>query len=257
MKMLRRYLMFSMILSLALHGQTSGLPAESQQQTGANELSTVDGGGETSGAIPNPALSNGTSKDRLFFTLPNFLTVENASNAPPLTAAQKFQVTARSAFDPVNFAWFGLLAGISQAQNSEPGYRQGWTGYGKRYAAYLGDGVIENFSTQAVLPALLHQDPRFFQSGQGGFWRRTGYAVSRIFVTRSDTGKTEFNYSEILGSAAASGISTYTYHPKGDRNLANTASVWGSQVGYDALTDVIKEFWPDIRRKMNKVNKSL
>ncbi len=251
MKTLRRYLILSMMLAYGVHGQTGG-PGPELQQDDTNEPCPAVG----DSLVPSPALSRGTSNDRLFFTLPNFLTVENASDAPPLTAAQKFQVTARSAFDPVNFVWFGLLAGMSQAENSEPGYRQGWAGYGKRYAAYLGDGVIENFSTQAVLPALLHQDPRFFQSGEGGFWRRTRYAVTRIFVTRSDSGRAQFNYSEILGSAAAAGISTYTYHPRGDRNLANTASVWGSQVGYDALTDVIKEFWPDIRGKLNKFNKS-
>jgi hypothetical protein len=251
MKMLRRYLILSWMVSFALLGQTAGQAPDVPAAPASNEPAQLEGGADAS-AHPSPALSNGTSKDRLFFALPNFLSVENAANAPPLTAAQKFQVTARSAFDPVNFAWFGLLAGMSQAENSEPGYRQGWTGYEKRYAAYMADGVIENFNTQAVLPALLHQDPRFFQSGQGGFWRRTRYAVTRIFVTRTDSGKAQFNYSEILGSAAAAGISTYAYHPSGDRTLANTASVWGSQVGYDALTYVIKEFWPDLRRKLNK-----
>jgi hypothetical protein len=215
MKTLRRYLVLSSMVSLALLGQTAGQALEVSAPAAFNEPAQL-GGGAVAPALATPALSNGTSNDRLFFTLPNFLSVENAADAPPLTAAQKFQVTARSAFDPVNFVWFRLLAGTSQAENSEPGYRQGWTGYEKRYAAYMADGVIENFSTQAVLPALLHQDPRFFQSGQGGFWRRTRYAVSRTFVTRTDSGKAQFNYSEILGSAAAAGISTYTYHPKGD-----------------------------------------
>jgi hypothetical protein len=251
MKTLRRYLALSWIVSLGLFGQTTGQATDAPVL--AASVGPVEPEGEGDAPAPaSPALSNGTSNDRLFFTLPNFLSVENAADAPPLTAAQKFQVTARSAFDPVNFAWFGLLAGMSQAQNSEPGYRQGWRGYEKRYAAYMGDGVIENLSTQAVLPALLHQDPRFFQSGQGGFWRRTSYAVSRILITRTDSGQAQFNYSEILGSAAAAGISTYTYHPRGDRTVANTASVWGSEVGYDALTYVIKEFWPDLRRKLNK-----
>jgi hypothetical protein len=250
MKMIYRSLVLSGMVSLALLGQTAeqgpAVPAP------APSSETQLAGGADAPAPASPALSNGTSKDRLFYALPNFLSVENAADAPPLSAAQKFQVTARSVFDPVNFVWFGLLAGISQAENSEPGYRQGAKGYAKRYAAYMGDGVIENFSTQAVLPALFHQDPRFFQSGQGGFWRRTRYAVTRIFVTRSDSGNAQFNYSEILGSAAAASISTYTYHPGGDRTLANTASVWGSQVGYDALTYVIKEFWPDLRRRLNK-----
>ena len=155
-------------------------------------------------------------------------------------------------FDYIQIPWYGLLAGVSQAENSEPGYGQGAAGYGKRFAASFADGTIESYLTGAVLPTLLHQDPRFFQLGKGGFWHRTGYAISRIFVTRADSGGGQFNYSEILGSALSAGISTYSYHPRGDRTLPNTASVWGTQVGYDTLTLAVKEFWPDIRRKLQK-----
>ena len=194
----------------------------------------------------------GTSKDRLFYALPNFLTIENVGQIPPLTAGQKFKVVARSSFDWVEFPWYGVLAGISQAQNSEAGYGQGASGYAKRFGSEFADGTIENFWTSAILPSLLHQDPRFYQLNQGGFWHRTGYAISRIFVTRSDSGKSQFNTSEILGSAIAAAISTYSYHPQADRTLSNTASVWGTQVGYDTLTIVVKEFWPDIRRKLSR-----
>ena len=79
-----------------------------------------------------------------------------------------------------------------------------------------------------------------------------GYAISRIFVTRTDSGGEQFNYSEIVGSALSAGISTYSYHPRGDRNVSNAFSVWGTQVGYDTITIVVKEFWPDIRRKLQK-----
>jgi hypothetical protein len=193
-----------------------------------------------------------TSNDRLFYTLPNFLTVENAGQVPPLTAKQKFKLEARSQFDPVEIVWYGFLAGISQANNSEPGYGQGAAGYGKRYAAAWGDGAIENFMVGAALPSLLRQDPRFFQLGKGSFWHRTRYAIGRIFIIRTDSGNREFNYSEVFGSAMSAGISTYTYHPHGDRTLGNTASVWGTQVGLDTLTLVVKEFWPDIRRKISR-----
>jgi hypothetical protein len=193
----------------------------------------------------------GTSNDRLFYALPNFLTVET-KNVPPLTPAQKFWVVTRGSFDYIQIPWYGFLAGVSQAENSEPGYGQGAAGYGKRYGAYLADGTIENFMVGAVLPSLLRQDPRYYQLGQGGFFHRTEYAVSRIFVTRTDAGRAQFNFSEIVGSAMAAGISTYSYHPRGDRNLPNTASVWGSQVGYDTITFVVKEFWPDIRRKLRR-----
>jgi hypothetical protein len=193
----------------------------------------------------------GTSDDRLFYALPNFLTVET-QNVPPLTVGQKFRVVARGSFDYIQIPWYGFLAGVSQAENSEPGYAQGAVGYGKRFGASAADGTIENFFTGAILPSILHQDPRFYQSGQGGFWHRTGYSVSRIFVTRTDSGGHQFNYSEIVGSTISAGISTYSYHPKGDRTLPNTASVWGTQVGYDTITIVVKEFWPDIRRKLSK-----
>jgi len=213
----------------------------------------------------------GTSNDRLFLALPNFLTLENSGNVPPLTTAQKFKVVARGSFDKVQFPWYGFLAGISQAEDSEPGYGQGAEGYVKRYASAFADGTLENFMTSAVLPSILHQDPRFFQSSDGGFSRRAGYAVSRIFVTRTDSGHTQFNYSEVVGSALSAAISTNAYHPRAfitkrydpatgmlayihndsDRTLPNTLSVWGTQVGYDTITIVVKEFWPDIHRKMN------
>jgi hypothetical protein len=202
--------------------------------------------------ISQSEAAKSTSNDRLFFALPNFLTLENSANVPPLTTGQKFKVVARSSFDPVQFVWYGFLSGISQAENSEPGFGQGGVGYGKRYGAAFADGTIENFMTSAVLSSLLRQDPRFFQSGEGGFVHRSEYAVSRIFITRTDSGQQRFNFAEVLGSAMAASISTYSYHPRADRTVANTASVWGSEIGYDTITIVVKEFWPDIRRKLHK-----
>ncbi len=199
-----------------------------------------------------PETENGTSNDRLFYALPNFLTLETAKRVPPLTTKQKFAVVLRSSFDYVEYPWYGFLAGISQAENSEPGYGQGAAGYGKRYGAAFADGAIENFMTGAVLPSILKEDPRFYQSSSGGFLHRAGYAASRIFVTRTDSGGERFNFSEIVGSGLSAGISTYAYHPRGDRTFPNTMSVWGTQVGYDTLTLVVKEFWPDIRKKISR-----
>src|SRR6202163_1470956 len=197
-----------------------------------------------------------TSNDRLFFALPNFLTIENADQVPPLTTKQKFAVVTRSSFDYIQVPWYAFLAGISQAENSEPGYGQGGAGYGNRFGAAAADGTIENYWTSAILPSVFHQDPRFFQSGKGGFWRRTGYAMSRIVVTRSDSGTNQFNVSEVFGSAIAAGISTYSYHPHADKTLSNAASVWESQIGYHPVTIVLKEFWPDIRRKITHKHNS-
>ena len=191
--------------------------------------------------------TTGTSNDRLFWTMPNFLTVKGAE-IPPLTAGQKFNVVTRSAFDYFEYPWYGMLAGISQAENDEAGYGQGAEGYAKRYGAAFADGTIENYMVGAVFPSALHQDPRFYELGKGGFWHRTLYAVSRVLITRSDSGHSQFNYSEIFGSATSASISTFSYHPRGERNIGNAATVWGTEVGYDALTFDVKEFWPDIHR---------
>jgi hypothetical protein len=263
--------------------QTQSAPAGTaaqQKDAGANSSTSsstqnkndqATGTQKKNAGTSNAGTSNaGTSNDRLFLALPNFLTLENSANVPPLTTGQKFKVVARGSFDKIQFPWYALLAGISQAENSEPGYGQGWEGYGKRNASAFADGTIENFMTSAVLPSILHQDPRFYQSSEGSVTHRAGYAVSRIFITRSDSGHKQFNYSEIFGSALSAGISTNTYHPRGfvtahfdpttnmvvyqhqasDRTLSNTLSVWGTQVGYDTITIVIKEFWPDIHRKL-------
>jgi len=232
------------------------LPARPQQQLPVDTTPTADqhkpavNSNAGPGTPSKDAQGSGATNDRLFFTLPNFLTVENASEVPPLTASEKIKLEARSQFDKVEYPWYGVLAGISQAENSEREYGQGMAGYGKRYGAALGDGMIENFLVAAALPSVLHQDPRYYQFGTGSFLHRAGYAVSRIFITRTDSGHAEFNFSEIVGSAMAAGISTYSYHPRDERNLANTASVWGTQVGLDMFTLVVKEFWPDIHRKL-------
>ena len=195
--------------------------------------------------------SRGTSTDRLFYVLPNFLTLEDAGKVPPLTTEEKFKVVTQSSFDWVKYFWFGALAGIGQAENSPAGYGQGAAGYGKRYGAAFGDSTIEDYMTSAIFPSLLHQDPRYFQLGKGSFWHRTEYAVSRIAVVRSDSGHSQFNFSEIVGAGASASISTFSYYPRRDRTASNVMNVWGEQLGIDTFVIVLKEFWPDIRRKLH------
>ena len=157
---------------------------------------------------PGPASSDkkdqttdpSTTHDRLFFALPNFLAIDSTAHVAPLTAGQKFKVAVRSSFDYVQYPWYAVLAGISQAQNSEPSYGQGAEGYAKRYATAFADGTIENFMVNAVVPSVLRTDPRYYQLGAGSFVRRTSYALSRLFITRTDSGHNTFNFAEIGGS---------------------------------------------------------
>lgn len=198
----------------------------------------------------------GTSKDRLFWVLPNFLTIESTDTVPPLTTREKFETQVRGLVDPSEFVLTAVVAGLGQASNSIPQYGQGFEGYAKRYATAYADNAVENMMSSAVLPSLLHQDPRYYQLGHGGFARRSWHAFSRLFVTRSDAGKEQFNYSEIFGSGMAAAISDYGYHPSGDQSAGNVANVWGTQMGIDLVTYMLKEFWPDLRRRFDRKGRS-
>ena len=102
--------------------------------------------------------------------------------------------------------------------------------------------------TTGVFPTLLHEDPRYFRKGTGGFWRRSGFAVKRLLVTRTDSGKSQFNFSEFGGNAVAGAISL-AYHSPEDRTVSNFLSNWGTQIVIDFVSNQLKEFWPDMRRK--------
>ncbi|MGD0965748.1 MAG: hypothetical protein ABSA57_17815 [Candidatus Acidiferrales bacterium] len=189
--------------------------------------------------------------DRMFFVMPNFLTVENESQVAPISWKEKFAITAKGAFDPYEFAVVGILAGVRQAENAYPGFGQGFEGYGKRYGTGFADQVDGNIMVGAVFPTILRTDPRYFQLGKGRFLYRFGYAMSRILITRRDSGGRLFNFAEFAGNATAIAISNL-YYPPADRGFSASANNWGVQMGIDALGNELKEFWPDIHRHLPK-----
>jgi len=227
--------------------------APEQQVPAAAQASPLE---KPNGAQQNasaPADQVKPKDDRILYTLPNYLTVENADHAPKLTVGEKYKLVAKDTFDWIEYPYVGAIAAIGQAQNSEPGYGQGWDGYAKRYGATFADTAVASFMTSAVLPSMLKEDPRYYQLGnmRGGFWRRAGYGISRIFVTRTDSGQSQCNYSELAGNLAAAGI-TNLYHPAADRTVTNTLSIWGTQTMWDALANEMKEFWPDLHHWIGK-----
>lgn len=192
--------------------------------------------------------------DRMFFIMPNFLTVGNEAHVAPIPWKEKFSITAKGVFDPYEFITVGVLAGIRQADNAYPAFGQGMEGYAKRYGAAFADQVDGNFMVGAVYPSILRTDPRYFQLGKGGFAHRFGYAFTRIFVTRKDSGGHMFNIPEFAGNATAIAISNL-YYPAADRGFAASANNWGVQMAIDAFGNELKEFWPDIHRRFSR-NKS-
>ncbi|MFZ0213305.1 MAG: hypothetical protein WBE20_10680 [Candidatus Acidiferrales bacterium] len=195
--------------------------------------------------------TNKPTNDRMFYVMPNYLTVQNEAEVQPLTWKGKFDITARGAFDPYEFAIVGVLAGIRQAHDAYPAFGEGAAGYGKRYGAAFADQVDGNMMVGAVFPSILRTDPRYYQLSHGRFIHRFGYALSRILISRSDSGRNVFNISEFAGNGVAAGISNL-YYPAQDRSASSTVSNWGTQLSVDGFGNELKEFWPDIHRKLHK-----
>jgi hypothetical protein len=124
-------------------------------------------------------------------------------------------------------------------------------GYAKRFGTTYGDFAIENAMTEGIFPTLLHQDPRYFRRSEGTRRSRVGYAMSRLFITRTDSGRNQFNYSEVVGSATSLAISN-AYYPDG-RSVGNNMGRYAVQLGFDAASNVLKEFWPDLKRKLPRL----
>src|ERR1039458_4158717 len=221
-------------------------PSNSQSQTGEKPSDDKNRQGQGQPTF---------NQDRLFGVLPNYATVENASQFKQLTVKDKYRLSWESMTDKVTFGFIGFQALIGQAEDSEPAYGQGFKGYARRYGTSYADAAIATTMTTSVFPSLLRQDPRYYVLGKGSIAHRTLYSVKCIFVTRSDSGRAEFNASEIAGNAVAAGLSN-TYHPLGDRTFANTVSIWGTDVMWDTAGNVAKEFWPDIRRHFSHKPKS-
>jgi hypothetical protein len=193
----------------------------------------------------------GTVNDRIFEVMPNYGTVENAKELPALRPGQKFRLATAGALDYFTFPFVAALAALDQAHNSPPSWGQGWGAYGKRYGSTYADNEIGTYMTTAVFPTILREDPRYYQrgSGNGSVGRRAFYSLNRLFVTRTDSGHHRFNYSELFGNAAAAALSN-VYHPAEDRTFGRNAGTLGMLLMWDGASNALKEFWPDIRRKV-------
>jgi hypothetical protein len=182
--------------------------------------------------------------DRMFYVMPNYLTVDGQS-VQPISWKEKFAITAKGTFDPYEFVIVGVVASIRQAENSYPAFGQGASGYAKRYGTAFADQVDGNLMVGGVYPTILKTDPRYFRLGMGRLSHRFGYAISRVFIARRDSGGSMFNIPEFAGNTTAIAISN-VYYPAADRGFLSSFSGWGVQMGIDAFGNELKEFWPDI-----------
>ncbi len=175
--------------------------------------------------------------------MPAFNVVESGE-ATPLTKGQKFDLWFHSAIDPFTFAVAGIDAGIEQGEDTHADYRQGFTGFLKRYGSSYADNVDGNLWGNAILPSLLHQDPRYFRLGHGTAKRRLWYAALSTVRCKGDNGKWQPNYSNITGNLIGGAISNI-YYPPADRGFGQVFESGFTVTAEGALGAVAFEFYPD------------
>jgi hypothetical protein len=187
---------------------------------------------------------------RAFGIIPNYKTADEKAAWQPLSSKKKMWIAYKDSVDWPIFVVSGFWAGLGQWTNTHPSFGQGIEGYAKRYAGLYADQSISTIFVEGVLPNAFHEDPRYFRRGTGSFASRLAYSSTRVFVTRTDRGTQRFNFSDPLGNAIAVGISN-AYYADG-RNLSDNLERFAFAVGTDALGNVMKEFWPDVKHKLLK-----
>lgn len=215
--------------------------AENSQQTTAPD--------KDSGQNAAQGQAGAQQTKRILDIIPNFRAVSSTEKLPPMTVKQKFVSATEDSFDYSSVFIPAMLGWYSLEENATPEFGQGGLGYARYLWHAAADQTDENYMVEFVLPAVTREDPRYYTLGHGGFLKRTGYALSRAVVTRTDAGGETFNISEVVGAGAASGISSL-YYPTRERSLGNTGTEWGIDVAIDAASFVVKEFWPDVHQRL-------
>jgi hypothetical protein len=222
----------------------------------SNDTSAVDQSaqGQSTPPASDPSQSQGQQTKRILGIFPNFRAVSANVHLPPQSVKEKFITATQDSFDYTAIFIPAAVAGYNLGTNATPEFGEGAAGYGRYFWHSFLDQTSENYFVEFIVPVITRQDTRYYTLGSGGFFKRTGYALSRAVITRNDAGHETFNTSEIVGAGAASGVSNL-YYPSGERTFSNTGTRWALNVGIDAATFVFHEFWPDVNYALFHVKK--
>ena len=218
--------------------QTSNPP---QPQSGVVTLPNAPSTTKANKEVP---LSKRQPK-RILGIMPNYRAVSAGAIPPPPTPKEAFKIATQNSFDYSSFVFTGITSLLAEANNSHPQLGKGIGGYWGYYWRGFVDKTDGNYMVIFVMPTIFHQDERYYAMGEGNILKRGIYAATRILITPNYQGHNSFNASEVLGRAVAQGISA-SYYPAGSRSVGDIAVKYGWAMGRDALTNVFREFWPDI-----------
>jgi hypothetical protein len=220
---------------------SSGLKqSEAVNQSSASQLPNAP----TPAAVPQRPRPAQQPK-RILGVMPNYRAVSAGELPPPPTPKEAFKIATENSFDYSSFVFVGITSLIAEGGNSHPKLGKGIGGYYSYYWRGFVDKTDGNYWVVFALPTVLHEDERYYAKGEGPPMNRAFYSATRILITPNYHGKSTFNASEIVGRGIAQSISL-SYYPSNDRTLGDFAQKYGWALGRDALTNVFREFWPDI-----------
>ena len=208
---------------------------------------STNSGGQTA----NPAPGGDKPSKRVLFIIPNFRSVAAGSVLPPQPIREKFSTALSDTIDPANFALSALVAAYDYGRNATPEFHTGGVAFGRYYWHALADQSIENTSVEFLVPALTHEDTRYYTLGRGSVGKRIEYSVTRVLITRNDAGKETLNLGEILGAGLAAGVSS-RYYPQSQRDAGSVLSSYALNLGIDAASYVLREFDADLERVLSR-----
>lgn len=237
-------------------------PGERADQRGPGQPASggQDQQAQPPGTVPDPTQENKEQKaeeqikqqehQRVLGFIPSFNT-SYVSDAVSLSPKQKASLAFHSAVDPYTFAMAFIVAGIGEAKDDDPGFGWGPEGYFKRSGAHYLDAFDGTLFGNALLPIILHQDPRYFRLGHGTAVHRLLYAVATSVICKHDnTAKWEPNYSNVGGTLIAGALSNLYYPSNGKSGIAQTFNAGFTVIAEGTFGSALQEFWPDVSRKL-------
>ena len=217
--------------------------------------------GQEADPLEMPAVQNiqpveptdGISNDRILGVIPNFQTVSDPKQiVSRLTAHQKFTLFVKETLDPSTFVSAAIGAGMSQASNGTPKYGDGMAAYSQRVGAAYVDMATQNFFADYALCAVLHEDPRYYRMGpEHSIPRRIWYSMTRLVVTKTDSGRRSFNFAGVGGMAMGIALSN-AYYPGKSVSGSVTSGRFTSSMSSTAFGNLLPEFWPDFQELLKR-----
>jgi hypothetical protein len=199
----------------------------------------------------DPAIDGAHAPKRLFGILPNYRASDASATYAHPTLKEKFNIAKQNTFDWPNYflnAGFAIQNQVAQNGFTGPGFGKTFAEY---YARAWADNMIGNYTTQAFLPSILGEDPRYYRMGEGPMLKRTWHAVSQVAITKGTNGRNRVHLSELAGNAGVVAV-TSLYYPSDNNGFGSSATRWGLTLGNDAMANLLTEFLPDISRKLRR-----